>query len=161
MENNKQNFMLYSRWLWEKMNGKISVGYFIHHKDGDTLNDCMENYECINRHDHARLHWNQNKDYVQFCLFLNRHGKMDYIKKNKYLLIWNGLEGQTVLDKLGYVLKICNIDNFQQLSNIANIDIGQLSRIKNKGFGLGKKNIARIIKCICKYNNKIFLDISK
>ncbi len=42
--------------VWEKANGDIPPGHIIHHRDHDSLNDRIENLECLSRADHLREH---------------------------------------------------------------------------------------------------------
>lgn len=41
---------------WEKVHGKIKNGMFIHHKDGNPLNDDIKNLELVNRSKHLKIH---------------------------------------------------------------------------------------------------------
>ncbi len=143
-ENGKSRSTYYSRRLWEKINSKIPKGYHIHHKDADTLNDCMENYELLSSSNHSNHHWNRDREYILLCKFLRRHNRMDCIKKHEFLLMWSELNGNTCYDKLKSFMYKYEIKNFQQLSILSNIDIGQRSKLKSKNYGLGNKNIQRL-----------------
>lgn len=44
------------RLVWEKHNGSIPEGYVIHHKDGNGLNNSIENLEMMTRAEHVRHH---------------------------------------------------------------------------------------------------------
>lgn len=44
------------RLVWEKHNGPIPEGYVIHHKDGNGLNNSIDNLEMMTRSEHARYH---------------------------------------------------------------------------------------------------------
>lgn len=44
------------RLVWEKHNGPIPEGYVIHHKDGNGLNNSIENLEMMTRAEHVRHH---------------------------------------------------------------------------------------------------------
>lgn len=44
------------RYVWEQHNGRIPKGYEIHHKDGDTHNNDIENLEMLSIHDHRSIH---------------------------------------------------------------------------------------------------------
>lgn len=143
-ENKKQKQQYLSRWIWERINGKIPKSYFIHHIDGNALNDYMENYELLSSSNHSRVHWDRDRQYILLSRFLRRHNLMDCIKKNEFLLMWSELNGDTDYEKLKSFMYKYEIKNFQQLSRLSNIDIGQLSKIKNKNHGLGNKNIQRL-----------------
>ncbi len=42
---------------WEFYNGKnVPQGYEVHHKDGDTLNNSIDNLECISYKEHKKAH---------------------------------------------------------------------------------------------------------
>lgn len=43
-------------YVWEQANGKLPPGYFIHHIDGDKLNDDLLNLEIVDRKKHLELH---------------------------------------------------------------------------------------------------------
>src|SRR3990167_10451676 len=45
------------RAIWEDNFGKIPKGFHIHHKDGNTLNNEIENLECIDGKEHSKLHY--------------------------------------------------------------------------------------------------------
>lgn len=55
-------WILYSRYLWEQHYGPIPEGMLIHHKDGDRLNDVIENYALKSRAEHLNEH--RRKDNV-------------------------------------------------------------------------------------------------
>jgi hypothetical protein len=44
------------RYIWSKVNGDIPEGHDIHHRDGNTGNNSIENLECISRSNHSRIH---------------------------------------------------------------------------------------------------------
>src|SRR5258706_3308241 len=44
------------RAVWESANGSIPAGYEIHHRDGDTFNNVLENLECKLVSEHQRQH---------------------------------------------------------------------------------------------------------
>lgn len=44
------------RMVWEHHHGPIPKGHHIHHKDGNKLNNAIENLECLSHQDHLRLH---------------------------------------------------------------------------------------------------------
>lgn len=59
---NKQGYMedagvLIHRAIYEAYYGEIPKGYIIHHKDGNKLNNSIENLECLTRAEHASLHY--------------------------------------------------------------------------------------------------------
>jgi len=53
---------IYTYWVWNKCYGYYpETGKQIHHKDGDTLNDNIENLMIMGKKEHARLHVEQLK----------------------------------------------------------------------------------------------------
>lgn len=56
--NNKSSPIPLHRQLWVDNFGPILKGFHIHHKDGNTLNNSIENLELISASDHARYHSN-------------------------------------------------------------------------------------------------------
>lgn len=51
----KRDFVMEHRLVWEAVNGAVPDGYDIHHVDGDTYNNEIDNLECLSHADHARL----------------------------------------------------------------------------------------------------------
>ena len=49
------------RLIWEKENGKIPEGLIVHHKDGNKLNNSIENLELLTRNEHSKLHNKERK----------------------------------------------------------------------------------------------------
>jgi hypothetical protein len=50
------DWKVYATWLWESKKGKIPQGMFVHHIDGNSLNDKLSNYKLVDRSKHAILH---------------------------------------------------------------------------------------------------------
>lgn len=44
------------REVYEKHYGSIPKGYIVHHKDGDKLNNSIDNLELMSRAEHASIH---------------------------------------------------------------------------------------------------------
>ena len=42
--------------VWKEHNGKVPSGCVVHHKDGDTSNNAIENLELLSGHDHLSFH---------------------------------------------------------------------------------------------------------
>lgn len=51
----KMKWVMRYRLIWEKVNGPIPRGFVIRHKDGNTLNDDINNLELISRRDNMLL----------------------------------------------------------------------------------------------------------
>ena len=49
------------RLIWQKFRGVIPKGHHIHHKDGNKLNNSIENLECISHSEHLSIHMIANK----------------------------------------------------------------------------------------------------
>jgi len=52
----KKTIEMLHRRVWREHNGEIPDGYVIHHKDGDELNNSIENLECITPAEHVSRH---------------------------------------------------------------------------------------------------------
>lgn len=59
----------YYRKIYEKHHGKISKGYHIHHKDGNPLNNDINNLEAMPPEEHNKLHEGD------FVLWASKGGK--------------------------------------------------------------------------------------
>jgi hypothetical protein len=136
-EDGRYKTEFYARRLWKSVKGEIPKGYFIHYKDGDKMNDCIENYELV-----------RFEGLSEYEKFLKHHDRMDNAQKNKYRLRWMELEGNTALEKLNTVLAQYEIKNFHQFSELTDINEGQINRIKNKNTGLGMINVKRLFDAI-------------
>lgn len=55
-ESGKTVSMPYARWLWVKYKGDIPVGYYIHHINGNSMDDRICNLSCVSPTEHCRLH---------------------------------------------------------------------------------------------------------
>jgi hypothetical protein len=49
------------RLIWEKFNGPIPKGHHVHHKDGNKLNNSIENLQCLSHSAHLSIHMKENK----------------------------------------------------------------------------------------------------
>jgi len=59
-------------YLWKKTNNKpVPQGHVIHHKDGNSLNNNIQNLECISSKEHKALHakerWSKAKPLKIVC----------------------------------------------------------------------------------------------
>jgi len=50
-----------SRWVWEQHHGPIPDRHHIHHKNGNPLDDRIENLECVEAGAHIRHHWAERR----------------------------------------------------------------------------------------------------
>ncbi len=46
----------YASFVWIQKNGEIQKGYFLHHKDGNPLNDSIKNLQLVTRKEHCKIH---------------------------------------------------------------------------------------------------------
>jgi hypothetical protein len=53
--------IIYARWLFEKEVRPLRPGEIVHHKDFNSLNDCIENYEALSKSKHTRIHMLGNR----------------------------------------------------------------------------------------------------
>ena len=52
---------LVHRMVWEQHFGPIPEGHIIHHRNGDTWDNRIENLECLTRHEHTLRHKGRNR----------------------------------------------------------------------------------------------------
>lgn len=48
------------RLTWEYYHGPIPKGFDIHHKDGNKMNNHIDNLDCIPHNEHLRIHMSEN-----------------------------------------------------------------------------------------------------
>jgi hypothetical protein len=56
------DWVLRARHVWEQVNGPIPPGMGIHHRDGDKLNDTIENLQLVTKSEHLSIHRGEYKD---------------------------------------------------------------------------------------------------
>jgi hypothetical protein len=44
------------RYIWEQHNGKIPKGKFIHHINGNRMDNRIENLQCVTNSEHTKIH---------------------------------------------------------------------------------------------------------
>lgn len=49
------------RAIWQAAHGVIPDGYEIHHRDGDALNNQLDNLLCLSPTDHSAAHWSPER----------------------------------------------------------------------------------------------------
>lgn len=59
------------RIIWEEDVGEIPDGFDIHHKDGNKLNNLLENLQCLSKSDHMRLHAEESRKKRSECMKKN------------------------------------------------------------------------------------------
>lgn len=53
------------REVWEQENGPVPEGHHIHHVDGDTSNNTLDNLVCVSVKEHAGEHWDEDRRNAQ------------------------------------------------------------------------------------------------
>jgi hypothetical protein len=53
----------YARWLYEKHFGILAKNVFVHHINGDTMDDRLENFQLLTNSEHALLHMKAKPKY--------------------------------------------------------------------------------------------------
>jgi hypothetical protein len=56
---------LLHRDVWEHHHGKIPLGFDVHHKSCDPLDNSIENLECLSKSEHTRLYSPHNNQYTK------------------------------------------------------------------------------------------------
>ena len=49
-------WILYCRFVWMQQHGQVPPGMAIHHRDGNTLNDSIENLQLVSKSEHLAIH---------------------------------------------------------------------------------------------------------
>jgi hypothetical protein len=102
------------RYVWQKFNGSIPIGFDIHHINEDKEDNRIENLECLSKSEHTR----------KYGSFNNQYGK--------------GRRPLEVVDENGIVIEtysctsVCAKDLNVSVSAIRNVLIGRTKRCKGK-----------------------------
>lgn len=59
------------RIIWEQDIGPIPEGYDVHHKDGNKLNNLLENLQCLPKSEHMRIHAEASREKRRECMTRN------------------------------------------------------------------------------------------
>jgi hypothetical protein len=71
------------RIIWEQDRGAIPDGFHVHHKDGNKLNNLIQNLECISPSDHMRLHAIETREKRKECMKRNSEKVHAWLKTKK------------------------------------------------------------------------------
>lgn len=74
---------LLHRLIWEHFKGQIPKGHVIHHKNGDKLNNSIENLECMSQTAHVRLHRLKESDVLSKRMSENSEKIHSWLKTDK------------------------------------------------------------------------------
>ena len=55
-KNGKRKNVYKHRWIWEQAYGPIPPKMQIHHKDGNQLNNALNNLKCVSHKEHRKIH---------------------------------------------------------------------------------------------------------
>lgn len=72
------------RTVWEHHNGDVPVGYEVHHIDGDTTNNDIENLRMMKNEDHQRYHMSEPERVMK--------SREDIKKAGQAANVWHGSE---------------------------------------------------------------------
>jgi len=116
----KQEIVMEHRLVFEAYYGKIPVGYDVHHIDGDTYNNDIDNLECLSHEDHARLTGIEQP---------NNHGVVGYndkcVNNIGFISPENSRHGAKVIIPIPEDLK----SNLHQYANVISIQEGPITDV--------------------------------
>lgn len=75
---------MFHRLLFEDFYGKIPEGFHIHHKDENSLNNCILNLQIISPAEHNKLHFKGNQTWLGYKHTEESKKKMSEAKKEMY-----------------------------------------------------------------------------
>lgn len=85
------------RQVWEDHFGSIPEDYQVHHKNGDKLDNRMENLECLHISEHRRIHNAQKEIQYKVCKL---GSKLSLRKKRMWYLLKEGKNIQSENSRL-------------------------------------------------------------
>ena len=87
----KGKMLINSRWVWEQHFGKIPPGLYVHHIDGDTLHDDIDNLALVTATAHNRIHrhpaWNKGMKIAEDKKWAQTFKKAQQERRENYLPI--------------------------------------------------------------------------
>ena len=73
------------RQIWIDNKGPIQKGYVVHHKDRNTLNNCISNLELLSPSEHAILHMKERKvEKTGICETCSAQFRYSSVRKAKF-----------------------------------------------------------------------------
>lgn len=87
------------RKIWEDTFGEIPLEYHIHHKNGDTTDNRLENLECIHKSKHHSIHFSAIRQ-VQAMQSLDSR-----LKRKEWALSENGKKSTSSASKKGWAIR--------------------------------------------------------
>ncbi len=63
-DNGQHKQMTYARWVWVKYKGAIPSKHYIHHIDGNPLNNDISNLQCVTFRSHGLLHRKMRREKI-------------------------------------------------------------------------------------------------
>lgn len=108
----KEGIRTLHREIWKDHYGKIQEGFHVHHKDGNTLNNTIENLEClpVKKHlsDHAKDWTSKHKDEVKQNLNSIRNKTIEWHRSDEGKK-WHSEHAKEVSKNIPIVEHICII----------------------------------------------------
>ena len=96
--------------VWESVNGKTPKGFHIHHKDGNTWNNSIDNLECIEGKKHLSIHGKERfKNNPEFAKHFQSKGieKAKEWHKSKEGRLWHSEHGKRTWENREYKKHKC------------------------------------------------------
>lgn len=107
---------MFHRILFEDFYGKIPNGFHIHHKDGNSLNNCILNLQIISPSEHNKIHFKGNKTWVGRKHKEESKKKMSESKKKRYVGKGNPRYRQDIPDKEKLYKEYLKLGSFASVS---------------------------------------------
>lgn len=115
------------RQLWKDNFGEIPDGYDIHHRDGNYLNNTIDNLECVSKKDHALRHkkgcTEERKQLLENIRPLTKEWhSSDEGKK------WHSTHGKNVYENLPEKTRVCELCGHEYVTKCTRENIRFCSR---------------------------------
>lgn len=110
----QRGYRMEHRIVWEGVNGPIPEGYDIHHIDGDTYNNDIDNLECMLHAEHARLTAHEQP---------NNHQMTDHV--GRFISYRWSRDGAKVIVPMPEELKT----NLHQYARVVSVEEGEVTDV--------------------------------